>query len=378
MSTIRLRVVAGPHERRVCPVCAEVNVDPNERPSLVHEPTGKEIPCQLEAVDGGARLHWMVDRLAAGQEATYGLTLGARQRAAAARVHFDRTSEEVVVRYGRKLFTKHVHGGGRVRPFLNPVIGPFGDSVVRELVTEDHVLDHKHHRGIYIAHGDVNGADNWSEEEGHGATRFREFEAVEPGVVFGRLVSLSDWITADGQKLLAERTEYVFHYGASSARLFDVNIALTAVGGDVRFGDTKEGGILSVRVATSMEVRNGGRITNSFGGVNEADTWGKRAHWCDYTGDVCAHTVGIAVMDHHRSFRSPTNWHVRNYGLMTANMFGLSHYWGDPTCRGDFDLPSGQSLCFNYRVFVHRDDAARARVADRYLDYAAPPTVDVV
>ena len=99
MSTIRLRVAAGPHQRRICPVCTQLAVDPGVKPTLVHEATGKEIPCQLAAAEDGARLHWMVDRLDAGQEAVYGLQLGVRKRAAAARVHFDQAPEgETVIR----------------------------------------------------------------------------------------------------------------------------------------------------------------------------------------------------------------------------------------------------------------------------------------
>jgi hypothetical protein len=71
---------------------------------------------------------------------------------------------------------------------------------------------------------------------------------------------------------------------------------------------------------------------------------------------------------------------VRNYGLMTANPFGLAAYTaGHPQVKhGDHLLPAGESLRFSYRVLVHRGDASEADVRDHYLDFVSPPQVDVV
>jgi len=145
----------------------------------------------------------------------------------------------------------------------------------------------------------------------------------------------------------------------------------------VRFGDTKEGGICSVRVAAPMEADRTGKIENAYGGVNEAETWGKRAPWCDYSGIVEGHRVGVAVFDHPGNFRYPTYWHVRNYGLMTANPFGLSHFLAPAEAEGSHVLPKGETLAFRYGVCVHAGDAAEGRVRDRYLDWIYPPSARV-
>jgi hypothetical protein len=166
-------------------------------------------------------------------------------------------------------------------------------------------------------------------------------------------------------------------YGRET-RIMDFDLRLTATDGDVLFGDTKEGGMLTVRVASSMDVeRNqGGRIENSYGGVNEAETWGKAAHWCDYSGIVEGQKVGVAVMDHPESFRYPTYWHVRDYGLMAANPFALGDYTGGVK-DGSHLLKSGETMRFRYRVVLHQGDALAADIRNQYLNFVAPPRVEV-
>ena len=107
------------------------------------------------------------------------------------------------------------------------------------------------------------------------------------------------------------------------------------------FRDTKEGGLVSVRVASSMDVRNGGAIRNGYGGTNEEETWGKHAPWCDYSGMVDGKHVGVAIMDHETNPRYPTQWHVRDYGLMTANCFAWKHYCPEARRKGGYDVQEG-------------------------------------
>ena len=105
-------------------------------------------------------------------------------------------------------------------------------------------------------------------------------------------------------------------------RVIDFEITLKATHGPVTFGDTKEG-MFGLRVASSMDVnkKQGGRITNAEG-LTDDQAWGKASPWVDYTGPVQGKTVGIAILNHPRSFRYPTTWHVRTYGLFAANPFG--------------------------------------------------------
>ena len=63
--------------------------------------------------------------------------------------------------------TTYNFGSDVVRPYFFPLIGPTGANVVRSWPMVEGVVgetnDHPHHKGLYVAHGDVNGTDNWSE-----------------------------------------------------------------------------------------------------------------------------------------------------------------------------------------------------------------------
>ncbi|MBI4553489.1 MAG: PmoA family protein, partial [Candidatus Latescibacteria bacterium] len=288
--------------------------------------------------------------------------------------------DRVEVRVAGGLFTAYHFGRHLVRPFCAPVNDAFGASVTRASIGEKagETTDHIHHRSLWTAYGEVNGTDNWGEEGKHGRTVHRAFETLVSGPVFGRLRARSDWTAADGTVLLDETRDFTFyHPGAHPVRLFDLTVELQATHGDVHFGDTKEGGFLSIRVATSMDAVRGGKIENGYGAIGEAESWGRRAPWCDYSGPVDGRWSGIAVMEHPDTFRSPTYWHVRDYGLMATNPFGTGTFRNDPRQSGAYTLPAGERLVFAYRVYIHVGDATQGRVADVYHGYINPPNISV-
>jgi len=296
-------------------------------------------------------------------------------------VNLQDNGSEIAVTVGGMPFTTYRYADVPARPYFWPVLAPGGIPVTRAWPMRDDVAgethDHRHHRSMYFAFGDVNGVDNWSEEPGHGYTIHRSVDELVSGPVFGRFRTTSDWTDASGGKLLTQKVAVTFwNTVGETQRMLDVDLRLRATEGDVLFGDTKEGGMLTVRVATPMDVPNGGRIENSYGGINERETWGYAAHWCDYSGVVSGARVGIAVLDHPLSCRYPTYWHVRDYGLMGANPFALKAYTNGMK-DGSYLLRSGEEMRFVYRVIVHLGDACEAGVRRQYLDFAAPPSVEV-
>ncbi|MAE59919.1 MAG: hypothetical protein CMJ49_01030 [Planctomycetaceae bacterium] len=385
MATIEINVDAGPHDRRhaVVSVALPDDVAAGAKGGLINTGTGKAIASQV--YDG--QLYFVMDRLAAGERAALRYdSAGKSGRGSRVVLNHQEGAQRIEIRVGRKAFATYCYDPAVARPYFYPFLGPGGAQLTRAYPMIEHVAgetdDHKHHRSVWVAHGDVNGTDNWMEEEDHAWQAHQEFGAVISGAVFGQFQQRLIWQDRDRQPIMEEwRTARVLNT-PDAARLMDLEVALRPLSGDVRLGDTKEGGVCSVRVATTMDGDKGGQIENSVGGIGEAETWGKPAHWCDYSGpaadaDGQMHHVGIAIFDHPFNFRHPTPWHVRNYGLMTANPFGHSAFQSGWLTEGSHTIAADETLTFRYRLYCHKFDAGKGRVGDRYHDYVHPPTVSI-
>jgi len=276
--------------------------------------------------------------------------------------------DRVEIKAGDRLIAAYVYGAAWSKPFLYPVNAPDG-----RCVTSQGPGDHPHHRSLWVAHGDVNGVDCWSEQESHGRIVHQSFLGLGESEESAVLTARNLWARGDGKALLEELRGVRVPSPSPDAVTIDLSVTFAARYGRVIFGDTKEAGLASVRVAGSMEVEEGGRLENSSGGVGEAQVWGKRALWCDYSGDVQGERLGIAVFDHPMNPRHPTYWHARDYGLMTANCFGISLFEKNPSLSGRLVLDDGQDLTFYYRIYVHGGDAERGMVAEEYERFASSP-----
>lgn len=273
----------------------------------------------------------------------------------------DLSNAKVIVGIDGNLFTEYRYSHAVCRPFFFPVQTADGQRLTRaypmEIVAgEDH--DHYHHRGICVAHGLVNGEDLWTEETNHGVMLQRSAPAVEVVGDIGIISGIVDWFGPAAQPLLEEqRTIRIQADGAN--RIMDHCSEFRAVHGDVTFGDTKEGGLISIRVPTTMNASAAGRIENSAGqiyenGKGEEVTWGQRAAWVDYSGPlVSGEEWGFTVVDHCGNPRHPTHWHVRGYGLFTANPFGIHDFKGDKSIDKSMTIAGGDTAVFRYRLIIH-------------------------
>lgn len=337
---------------------------------------GPAIPAQVFAEGGKPYLAFVLDQLKAGQSETFALEPEAGKGNRSAGVALVKDGPNVVVNVGGNLFTKYVTDTGP-KPFYFPVIGPNGKRFSRafpmeKLEGED--KDHPHQRSLWFTHGNVNGIDFWSEQSAHGSIKETSRQLVTAGPAVGVIQTTDDWLGPDGKKV-CEDERVVRFYNTKATRVLDFDITIKATAGPVTFGDTKEG-MFGVRMASSMDVKRkqGGKITNAEGTTDNA-AWGKASPWVDYVGPVEGETVGIAILNHPSSFRYPTTWHVRDYGLFAANPFGWHDFGRDE--RGDYTLPAGKSLVFRYRMIFHKGDTASASVPAAFKAYEAPPAVVV-
>ena len=377
-------VNAGFHDRDGCPV--SVSVDHSGVSQLHDQPvtltdveSGGIISAQCYAnEDGVTTLNWILDGLAAGESRTYALSEGSV--AGESGVQLNEAAETIAVTLNDRPFTTFRYATsnnkGQFRPYFFPVFGPDGREVTRG-ETSEASKDHVHHRSLYVAYGEVNDVDLWGEGRNSGRVVHQGFTQKQGGAIVGRIYTENNWETQAGDVLMTDKQNFRIYNLPEDAALLDLDLSFIASTGDVHFGDTKEGGIMSIRVHPSMNASDGGKIENAFGGINEAETWGKRANWCDYSGIVDGTAVGIAVFDHIVNPRYPTYWHVRNYGLMGSNIFGGGTFERDPSKDGSYTLKQGEEMHFRFRVLIHAGDATVGKVSQKYHDFINPPTVEV-
>jgi hypothetical protein len=281
----------------------------------------------------------------------------------------------IVVDLGRRPLSEYRIDVGN-KPFFYPLVGPSGQSYTRAypmLDVRGEDRDHPHQRSCWFTFGNVNGIDFWSEGKNTGTIRETIRTLAVVGPVLLRLETRDDWLGPDARRICTDVRTVTFFWTRKN-RIIDFEFKVRATDGPVEFRDTKEG-MFGVRVASSMDAarKPGGKITTADGLIDEK-AWGSAAPWVDYVGPVEGKTAGIAILNHPGSFRYPTNWHVRPYGLFAANPFGW-HDFGSQA-RGDFTIPPGESIPFHYRLILHEGDTAAAGLPALFEGYAKPPAVE--
>ncbi len=309
--------------------------------------------------------------------------ISAPARGQAQDVTFTRQSDRIRIEIAGRHFSDYIHAGWP-KPCLYPILDADGTSYTRDFPFKKNpaeIPDHDWHRGVWFAHGAVNGHDLWRELPERKTGRIvldsvLETRAGPTGLLRVRQL----WQTHDGRTLLTDETALRITRTAT-ATLLDFDVKLLATHGAVTLGDTEEG-TMAVRVNERLRVTHGknrdkrdgtGSLINSAGDSGLA-AWGKRAAWADYSGPLPdGRTIGVALLEHPQNFRHPTWWHARDYGLLSANPFGRHDFekLKDQPTAGNHVIPAGGELRLRYRLIFHRGDTTPARLADHFRTYAA-------
>jgi len=345
---------------------------------------GRAIAARVIHAEGKSYLAAVLERVPARDELTFSFETDSSPDRPGEGVTFRPIGPNLEVLVGGKLLTVY-RTDVPAKPYYYPVIGPTGDAFSRaypmQKDNEGEAHDHPHQRSLWFSHGSVNGYDFWASDPLNkpspkfGSIRETSRKVITSGIALGMLRTTDDWLGPDGREVCADE-RLVRFYDTRGARVIDFDVTIKATAGPVTFGDTKEG-MFGIRVASSMDVMQGkargaGKITNAAGDTDEA-AWGKASPWVDYTGPVQGKTVGVAILNHPESFRYPTTWHVRTYGLFAANPFG----WHDFGLKksGEYTIPRGERIQFHYRLILHEGDTTSARLSDAFRAYAEPPAV---
>ena len=319
-----------------------------------------------------------------GRALVLGLVFVASAFPAGDTVELTRKGDQVDVLVGGKPFTTYYFSADVAKPYFQPLRTAQGTIFTRDFIhgntlppghENDPSLE-PHQRPMFFAHGNIDGIDFWgeavfpkySDDTVFGRTTLRKLEEVRGGADSGVLRADFELSDPNGRVIADEIQSFVFG-GDHDIRWIDCEITLVANhGSDLTLGDSKEG-TFGIRLAKELNSPPG-RMVNSAGAEGERAIWGKRADWVNVDGAVDGEDLGIAVFDSPTSFRHPTYWHARGYGLLAANPFGWREFYNDPQKDGSWTVQQGKELKFRYRVFIHHGDYKQAGVAAAYQEYA--------
>ena len=322
-----------------------------------------------------------------------------------ARIKLTRNDAEkkVDVMIDGKFFTSYIYPESIKKPVLFPLLTASGKTLTRGFPLDPQPwerIDHPHHVGMWLNHGDTDGLDFWNNSDArpenqrahYGTIFHKSIEKVKSGDDYGFLEVSAEWKRPDGRVILEENTQYYFR-GSEGRRIIDRITTLTAPDLNVLFKDSKEG-MMAIRVNRAMELpgestievldenlkpveakvsdgnRSRGHYLNSEG-VEGPGVWGQRARWVRLGSDIDNEAVGIIIMDHPENPNHPTHWHAREYGLFSANPFGSQAYTGGAETF-NFFLPVKESVTLKYRVMIYNAvEPADSVIDSEYEQFAS-------
>jgi hypothetical protein len=320
--------------------------------------------------------------------------------AAPPKVELVRGENRIDVVIAGELFTSYLYGENMAKPLLVPVRTPSGIEVSRRYpLTEikGGSTDHEHHIGIFFAVDLVNGVKFWNNTGISPQIRHVEITELEGGVGTGKLSAVSHWIDEKKQILLEEKRTMLFIAGQNEHEYaIDLSIDLTAMCPHILFEDIEEG-MLAIRVSDYLREDNPeispqpgrlmpnesisgtGRYFSSNGDVTAKNVWGKRARWVALQGIRKGKIVGVASLNHPASINYPTYWHVRNYGLFSANPLGQGdfqrqqpkEYRKNKVMPLRLTLEQGETAYFRFLVIVYEGFRTNEQIEERFRKFAS-------
>jgi len=296
----------------------------------------------------------------------FGLSLFVCSFAGAADPHlsFMETSGQFAINVDDHPIASYVYSDKKIlRPYFAHVKAPGGVQVTRNHPPQpgdrdDHATMHP---GIWLAFGDLGGADFWRNRAQVEHIQFIQPPAAERNV--GSFIEQKRYVNTDGSVVCNEEFRVAIR-AKEDGYAFYLESHFSS-DNEFYFGDQEEMG-LGIRVATPISEIGGGTMTDSRGRQGAQQIWSHSAAWCDYSGAVDGQHVGMTVMCHPTNFRE--SWfHARNYGLIAANPFGRAAMQKGEASR--VVVKPGETHVLRYAVWIHGNVDAE-EIASAYNEYA--------
>jgi hypothetical protein len=275
---------------------------------------------------------------------------------------------------GRELTALH-YDPQDMRPFWHPIHASRDISLTRMGHPHD-PLTHSHHNSVWISHSMVNDLDFWTDraqKQGRIINVEVSREGYEDTDDHASMRMVNHWLSeADHSVQLIEvrRTEVRPLVGAQSWFMI-IDLEFTAPKGKVTTFGASGFGLVAVRVARSIGVRDGGgRIINSEGQVNEKESFRKPARWCDYSGRISNDADGfggITLMNHPMNPHHPTAFHVRDDGWMGCCV----------SLDAPVEVTEEKPLRLRYGLWVHDGVSTLKRSEEHWQRFMRLPPVSL-
>ena len=280
-------------------------------------------------------------------------------------VSFKQNEGDLQIAVGGQPIAEYVFNDSKVlRPYFRNLRTLSGVLVTRNHppVKGQDIDDHPTmHPGLWLAFGDLKGADFWRNK---GQVRQLRFIEKPQGKAGGGSFIVENDYEADGRTICTETCEITISV-RPDGYLLDWRSTFQSKQ-DFTFGDQEEMG-LGLRVATPLAVNRGGEILDSEGRKNESGVWGKQAEWCQYSGVVDRQRAGVVVMPDPKNFRR--SWfHARDYGLLVANPFGQNAFTKGE--KSTVTVKQNGDLRLRFGILIYETPADKpVDIADLYRQY---------
>jgi len=286
------------------------------------------------------------------------------------------------------------------KPFIHPL------TLSGNPVTLASPYDHVHHRGIMFAMK-VDDVNYWEEGEGpgFGVQRVKSVDGIWCDRESARFSLQIEWIAlgtqggrqragglaeepaggaatvraessvgparldgAQGSAHIAETRSFLVERIERGILItWRSRLVAEGVPGVVLSGKTPHAAVsyygLGVRFSRAMDLS--GEHLNAAGGRGVDETHGSRAAWHDYAGllDEANIPVGIAVFDHPKNPRHPTEWFAmqRPFAYVSASLVATR----------DYPLVAGEPLELTYGLWVRPGQATRDEIEAVYRGWSA-------
>jgi hypothetical protein len=305
---------------------------------------------------------------------------------------------KVDVMFGGKLFTSYVYGDKLTKPVLVPIRTPSGIEVNRRHpLTEIKGAsdDHSHHVGIFFAVDQVNGTNFWRNTSPPPHIKHIKITVLSNGTGRGKLSTVVHWMDINGRVVLEEKRNMIFLAAENENEYaIDFSMDLTAKDAKVVFDDIEEG-MFAIRVSDylrqsrdKLNIRSGqpipeesitgtGTYFSSNGDLTAKNIWGKRARWVALQGIRQKKVVGVAILNHPASINYPTYWHVRDYGLFSANPLGQGdfqrqrprQYRKNKVIPLRLTLEPGETAHFRFLVIIYEGMRTKEQIEKRFKEF---------